>query len=288
MTNTTDFDNKVEIQWCPGCPNSVILKSMKNVLAKLGKHPHEICLVSGIGQAAKFPHYLKCNFFNGLHGRALPAATGIAAANPGLTVVVTSGEGDSYGEGGNHFIHALRRNVNITVVVHNNEIYALTKGQASPTTRIGEKRSVQFRGVEAAPLNMQAIAIAHDCGFVARGFTGDAEQLEGLLTEAIEHRGFSFLEIIQPCISWHTHTFKWYKDRIEKINDSHDPADAKAAFDLVMDQKETIPTGIIYRGKKRKVFGWNFREAFSDSPLMENLIADEKAIVRELEKFRTL
>ena len=281
-----DFDNDVEIQWCPGCPNSVILGSMKNVLAKLGRLPHEICLVSGIGQAAKLPHYLKCNFFNGLHGRALPAATGIASANPELTVVVTSGEGDMYGEGGNHFIHALRRNVDITVVVHNNEIYALTKGQASPTTRIGEARSVQFRGVEIAPLNMQAIAIAHDCGFVARGFTGDAEHLEDLLLQAIRHKGFSFVEVIQPCISWHTHPFKWYKERVRKIDDSHDPTDAGAAFQLVMDNDGGIPTGVLFRGKERKAFGWKFRERVAAKPLAQMPFPDDKEIVEELEKYR--
>jgi 2-oxoglutarate ferredoxin oxidoreductase subunit beta len=286
MSSKKDFENEVEIQWCPGCPNFVILKSLKSVLARLGRKPHEICLVSGIGQAAKLPHYLRCNFFNGLHGRALPAATGIAAANPQLTVVVTSGEGDSYGEGGNHFIHALRRNVDITVVVHNNEIYALTKGQASPTTRVGETRSVQFRGVQIVPLNMQAIAIAHDCGFVARGFTGDGEHLEKLLAEAIEHRGFSFLEIIQPCITWHTHPFKWYKERIQIIDHSHDPTDSKAAFQLVTEKNETIPTGILYRGANRNVFGWKFRERFSNGPLAEVPFPEEEKIARELEKFR--
>jgi 2-oxoglutarate ferredoxin oxidoreductase subunit beta len=285
MNDNNLFDNDVEVQWCPGCPNFSILKSLKKTLIKLDKKPHEICLVSGIGQAAKLPHYLKCNFFNGLHGRALPAATGIAAANPNLTVIVTTGEGDCYGEGGNHFIHALRRNVNITVIVHNNEIYALTKGQASPTTRIGEARSLQVSGVTVSPLNMQAIAISQNCGFVARGFTGEGEQIEELLLQAVKHNGFSFLEIIQPCITWHTHPLKWYKERIRKIDENHDPTDPHAAFKLAMERSETIPTGIIFRGKQRSAFGSRFRENILEGPMAEAPFQDDQTINRELVKF---
>ena len=132
MTKVDDWHTDVEIQWCPGCPNFGILQAFKLAMVELGKQPHELCVVSGIGQAAKFPHYVKANFFNGLHGRALPAALAIHAANPDLTTIVMTGEGDCYGEGGNHFIHTLRRNPNLTLVVHNNGHYALTKGQASP------------------------------------------------------------------------------------------------------------------------------------------------------------
>jgi len=146
MVKIDDYKNHVPVQWCPGCPNFGILSALKAALTTLEKQPHACCLVSGIGQAAKLPHYLNCNFFNGLHGRAIPAALGIHVANPHLTTIVVTGEGDCYGEGGNHFLHALRRNPDITVVVHNNGFYALTKGQASPTTTIGEKRSLQIHG----------------------------------------------------------------------------------------------------------------------------------------------
>lgn len=137
MPSIDDYANDAEIQWCPGCPNFGILQAFKKALVELEKTPDQVCLISGIGQAAKLPHYLKCNFFNGLHGRPIPVALGVQTANPDLTTVVVTGDGDCYGEGGNHFIHALRRNPDITVVVHNNEIYALTKGQASPTTPQG-------------------------------------------------------------------------------------------------------------------------------------------------------
>jgi len=200
MITEKDYESEAEIQWCPGCPNFGILQAFKGALVGLQKEPHEVCLVSGIGQAAKLPHYLKCNFFNGLHGRAIPVALGIHVANPQLTTIVVTGDGDCYGEGGNHFIHAIRRNPDITVVVHNNEIYALTKGQASPTTRQGEKRTIQVKGVDIAPLNMLSIAIIHDCTFVARGFAGDIDHLKGLVTEAVNHTGMSYVDVIQPCI----------------------------------------------------------------------------------------
>jgi 2-oxoglutarate/2-oxoacid ferredoxin oxidoreductase subunit beta len=269
MLSVQEYNNSVEIQWCPGCPNHGILAAFKMALAELEKKPHEICLVSGIGQAAKFPHYLKCNFFNGLHGRALPTAIGIHAANPRLTTIVVTGEGDCYGEGGNHFLHALRRNPDITVVVHNNEFYALTKGQASPTTRIGEKRSLQVHGVEIAPLNMPAIAIIQNCTFVARGFAGDIDHLKFLLTAAIQHTGMSIVEVIQPCITWGTHPMSWYKERVYKLGDDYDPGNRDAALKKVLETDDRMPTGILFQSAPRATFASRFRRDITDQPLAE-------------------
>jgi 2-oxoglutarate ferredoxin oxidoreductase subunit beta len=151
---TDVFDmGDIDIAWCPGCGNFPILKTLKEALTELGIDPTQLVMVSGIGQAAKMPHYLKANFFNGLHGRALPPATAIKAANPKLTVIAESGDGDMYGEGGNHFIHCIRRNPNITNIVHDNMVYGLTKGQASPTSRRGFKTPVQVAGVILEPFN---------------------------------------------------------------------------------------------------------------------------------------
>src|SRR3989339_657328 len=166
-----------ETAWCPGCGNHGILKILKSALTELEVKPENLVLVSGIGQAAKTPHYLKANIFNGLHGRAIPPATAIKAVNPGLTVIAESGEGDMYGEGGNHFIHAIRRNPDITVLVHNNMVYALTKGQASPTSQQGYKTPIQVGGVYEEPFNPMAVSIALGAGFVARGFAGDQDKL---------------------------------------------------------------------------------------------------------------
>lgn len=277
MNRMDDFMCDAEVQWCPGCPNYGILNAFKRALTDLRLKPQDICLVSGIGQAAKFPHYLKCNFFNGLHGRAIPAALGIHTANPRLTTIVTTGEGDCYGEGGNHFIHVLRRNPNITIVVHNNEFYALTKGQASPTTRLGEKRSLQTQGVEISPINMPAIAMVHDCTFVARGFAGDMEHLEAILVKAIKHPGLSYVEVLQPCITWGYHPLSWHKARVDKLKDDYDPGNRDAALKKVMETSERIPIGILYQGTPRIAYADRFRKEINDKPFAElKPLAQEK------------
>lgn len=267
MNSHDPFKNEVEIQWCPGCPNFAILTAVKKALSSLGLKPQDVCLVSGIGQAAKLPHYLHCHFFNGLHGRALPVATGIHAANPHLTTLVTTGEGDCYGEGGNHLLHALRRNPNITVIVHNNEFYALTKAQGSPTTPVGEIRSLHVDGVEAAPLNMLAVAIAHRCPFVARGFALDPESLSGLIMEAIRWPGLALVEVIQPCITWGRHPLDWYRHRVRQIPQSHDPTDLAAALALVLDEENRYMVGCFFKDTTRTIFGARFRQRHGTMPL---------------------
>jgi 2-oxoglutarate ferredoxin oxidoreductase subunit beta len=286
MSNVEVYKSNAEVQWCPGCPNFGILQAVKTALVELGKAPHEVCLVSGIGQAAKLPHYLKCNFFNGLHGRAIPVALGIHVANPELTTIVVTGDGDCYGEGGNHFIHTLRRNPNMTVVVHNNEIYALTKGQASPTTPPGEKRTLQIKGVEIAPLNMPAIAIIHDCTFVARGFAGEVDHLKDLLVEAVKHPGLSCVDVIQPCITWGTHPLSWYRERIYKLGDEYDPGNPEAALEKVKEWGDRMPIGILYRTAPRQIFGDRFRRTVTDRPLFAASPVDRDRVAGMLSEFR--
>jgi 2-oxoglutarate ferredoxin oxidoreductase subunit beta len=260
MGNADEFRTSAENQWCQGCSNFGILAALKNACAELGKKPENLCLVSGIGQAAKLPHYFRANFFNGLHGRALPVATAVQAANPELTVIVTTGDGDCYGEGGNHFLHAIRRNPDITLIVHNNQIYGLTKGQASPTTDIGDRTRLQFDGVESEPLKPLAIALTNGCGFIARGFAGDIPHLSDLIGQAIRHRGFSLVDVVQPCISWGTHPIEWYKERIHKLPSDDDPIDKHAALHQMNEWKEHIPIGVLYREpRSRECFGDRFR-----------------------------
>jgi len=215
MDNLFDLEDKnIEIAWCPGCGNFGILKVLKLALAELKIKPESLVVVSGIGQAAKTPQYFKTNMFNGLHGRALPVATAIKACNPELTVIAEGGDGDMYGEGGNHFLHAIRRNPNLTNIVHNNMVYGLTKGQASPTSRQGFKTPVQVNGVFLEPFNPLAVAIALDASFVARAFIGDEEQTVEMLKEAIKHKGFALVDIFQPCISFNKqNTYSWFKEK---------------------------------------------------------------------------
>jgi len=287
MTEMENYASDAENQWCPGCPNFSILKAYKMAFTELKILPHEICMVSGIGQAAKLPHYLACNFFNGLHGRAVPVATAVKVANPDLTTIVATGDGDCYGEGGNHFLHALRRNPDITVVVHNNEIYALTKGQASPTTPYGEKRSLQARGVEIPPLNMPAVAILHGCTFVARGFAVDVDHLKEILVRAILHKGLSFVDIIQPCITWGTRSVGWYKKRVFKLGREYDRSNQREGLNTSMAGGEKIPIGVLYQADEQPAFADSFRQATGNKPLAELEPPSVKTIEAILSEFNT-
>jgi 2-oxoglutarate ferredoxin oxidoreductase subunit beta len=240
------FDTAVENAWCPGCGNVSILAAVKKALERTGKEKHRIVLVSGIGQAAKLPHYVDVNVFNGLHGRALPAALAIKMANPSLEVVVTSGDGDIYGEGGNHFVHNIRRNPDIALFVHDNQVYGLTKGQPSPTSDPGWTGSLQRSGVISGPFPPLAVAIALGCGFVARALASDVDHTADLMYQAIEHKGFALVDILQPCVSFNKkNTYQWYGE--------HDPADRERAFALSLEWEERIPVGVLYR-KERPCF----------------------------------
>jgi 2-oxoglutarate ferredoxin oxidoreductase subunit beta len=234
--------------WCPGCGNFPILKTLKEALVELGLSPHEVLVVSGIGQAAKLPHYMKCHTFNGLHGRTLPVATAAKLVNHELNVIVVTGDGDCYGEGGNHLLHTIRRNVNITHFVHDNQVYGLTKGQASPTTEEGPATKTQPFGVLSERLNPMGMAVALDASIVARGFSGDMEQLKELMKEAITHKGYSLVDILQPCVSFNkVNTFDWYSQRVYHIGPEHNPEDRIEAFKKSLEWGDKIPTGIIYR-----------------------------------------
>jgi len=247
----------IDIAWCPGCGNFGILKVLKLALSELDIKPEKLVLVSGIGQAAKIPHYFRTNFFNGLHGRAIPPATAIKAVNPDLTVIAESGDGDMYGEGGNHLINAIRRNPDITNIVHNNMVYGLTKGQASPTSQIRFKTPVQVKGVFLEPFNPIALAVALDASFVARAFSGDIEQTKEILKEAISHRGFALVDIFQPCVSFNkVNTHNWFKENTYYLDNSHDPHDRGNAFQKAV-EREKLPLGIFYRNDKKSTFEEN-------------------------------
>ncbi len=250
MIEKAFFDR--DVAWCPGCGNFPILRMFEKAVAEAGIDRRKLVLVSGIGQAAKLPHYTKANVFNGLHGRAVPAAVGIKVANHELEVVITSGDGDMYGEGGNHLIHNMRRNVGVKAFVHNNMVYGLTKGQASPTSELGFVTKLQTHGVVSPPFNPLAVAIVEDCSFVARSFAGDMEHLQEMMVAALQHRGgFALLDILQPCPTFNrVNTLKWYRDRVRKVDDSHDPFDREKALELAFRWGEEIPIGIVYRSER--------------------------------------
>lgn len=254
MVELKDYGN-YETAWCPGCGNFSILSAVKQALADVNLSPHEVVFVSGIGQAAKAPHYLNANVFNGLHGRAIPAATGIKLANAKLNVIVESGDGCTYGEGGNHFMAAIRRNIDITVIVHDNQIYGLTKGQASPTSEEGLVTKAQPGGVISEQFNPIEVAVALKAGFVARSFSGMPEHLSKMIIEAINHKGFSLIDVLQPCVTFnHLNTFIWYKKRCRLLPDDHDPTNWETALKTANKWGDEIPVGVIYKND-RQTFG---------------------------------
>jgi 2-oxoglutarate ferredoxin oxidoreductase subunit beta len=274
MVQIADYQG-LESAWCPGCGNFGILNAVKKALVDLELEPHQVLMVSGIGQAGKLPHYLKCNTFNSLHGRPVPPATAAKLVNPELTVIAVSGDGDGYGEGGNHFIHAVRRNHDITYLVHNNQVYGLTKGQASPTSDAGFVTKTTPHGAPM-PVSPLALAIVMGAGFVARGFSGDAEHLAGLIKQGIMHCGFALVDILQPCVSFnHKNTYQWYRERVYKLDNEewYDPSAKPAALEMAMEWGDRIPIGIIYQ-QERPTFDEQF-PALADGPLVNREINPE-------------
>jgi 2-oxoglutarate/2-oxoacid ferredoxin oxidoreductase subunit beta len=254
MASKTFDIGDAEIAWCPGCGNFGILDILKEALMDLKINPNNLVIVSGIGQAAKTPHYLKCNFFNGLHGRALSPATGIKMSNPNLTVIAESGDGDMYGEGGNHFLHTIRRNPDITNIVHNNMVYGLTKGQASPTSRLGFRTPIQVDGVSAEPFNPLSVAIALNASFVARAYCGDKDNTKEIIKTAISHRGYSLVDLFQPCVTFNKeNTYQWFKENTYYLEKDYDPTNRLEAFKRSI-EVEKLPLGIFYVNKSRIPF----------------------------------
>lgn len=269
--------------WCPGCGNFGILSAAKKALVDLGLEPYQVLMVSGIGQAGKLPHYTRCNVLNVLHGRTLPAAAGAKMANQDLTVIAVGGDGDGYGEGGNHFLHAMRLNHDMTYLVHNNQVYALTKGQASPTSDEGFVSKTTPHGAWK-PLDALAVAIAAGGTFVARGFAGDVDYLAELIKKGVRHRGFALIEILQPCVSFnHRNTYAWYKQRVYRLEESgYEPSSKEEALRKSTEWGEKIPIGVIWR-EERATFEEGVT-ALKAGPLVHQKIEHDR-IERLLDEF---
>ena len=276
MVTMNDYESGYANQWCPGCGNFGILAAMKDALVSQNILPEELLIVSGIGQAAKTPHFLKCNMFHSLHGRALPLATGAKLANHHLKILVNSGDGDCYGEGGNHFMHAIRRNVDLTLLVHNNQIYGLTKGQASPTTGMGMITALQPFGVISEPFNPLAVALSLGAGFVARSFAGNKEHLSRMIQEGMSFKGFSLIDILQPCVSFNRiNTYDWYKQRTYDLSEEkYVPDNFETAMAVSMTWGDKIPIGILYKKEKPSFTGRI--ETLKQGPLLSQKYKQER------------
>jgi 2-oxoglutarate ferredoxin oxidoreductase subunit beta len=251
-----------------------LLSAIKSAVVELGLKPEKTALFSGIGCGSKLPHYIKTYGFEGLHGRALPVATGAKIANRNLNVIVTIGDGDCYGIGGNHFIHAARRNIDITCIVQNNEVYALTKGQTSPTSPKGFKSNSTPYGVLEEPINPLALALTAGATYISRGYAFEREHLKALIKGALSHRGFALVDVLEPCKPFNkVNTKEWYSGRLYKLEESgHDPSDINQAIKKAEEWGEKIPIGLFY--KTQKPTYCDGLPQMSEKPLVEHDITN--------------
>ncbi len=259
MTTIQDLATPATNTWCPGCGNFGITIAFKRAIVQLGLEPEEVVAISGIGCHGKITGYVNVNGFHTIHGRVLPVATAIKLANVGLMVVGFAGDGDGYNIGMGHFPHAARRNHDITYVIHNNLIYGLTTGQASPTSKVGSRTRTTPRGVFEPPVNPLSIALSSSASFVARGYAGDVQHLTELFVEAMSFKGFALVDVLQPCVSWdRIQTYEFYKERVYKLKEEgYDPSDLMAAHRRALEWGERIPIGVFYK-KKRPSYRENF------------------------------
>jgi len=241
-----DTKGRVDPDWCPGCGDFGVLAALQKALVELQLPLHNVVTISGIGCSSNLPGYVNTYGMHTLHGRALAVATGLKLANHALTVIVTGGDGDGFGIGGNHFVHTMRRNVDLLYIVMDNQIYGLTTGQTSPTSRVGMKtKSMPFGNIEA-PVNPISLALAAGATFVARGFSGEQKHLTELIRLGIQHPGFSFLDVFSPCVTYnHDNTYQWFRPRVKKLEDdsAYDASDWTAAMEKSVLWGEEIPIG---------------------------------------------
>ncbi len=244
-----DFKGRVDPDWCPGCGDFGVLAAVQKALVELQIPNHQIVTVSGIGCSSNFPGFIETYGMHTLHGRSLPVATGLKMANHELTVLVTGGDGDGLGIGGNHLTHTMRRNVDLTYIIMDNQIYGLTTGQTSPTSRLGMKTKSTPHGNIEGPINPITMALAAGATFVARGFSGEQKHLTELIRLAIQHKGFSFLDVFSPCVTYNKdNTFQWFRPRVKKLEDdpAYDATDWLAAMEKSTLWGEEIPIGRFY------------------------------------------
>ena len=269
-----DFATATASWWCPGCGDYGVLSALKSALAELGLQPENVAFVSGIGCSGKISGYVHSYAFHGVHGRALPVATAVKLANRDLTVIAAGGDGDGYAIGAGHFIHAVRRNPDITYIVMDNQTYGLTKGQSSPTSATGYVASVSPNGNPDTPINGLAVALAAGATFVARGFSAQPKALVELIKAAVRHRGFSIVEVMSPCVTYNKiNTFAWFKQHThdQAAREGYAPRDKIAAFEALTREGE-IPLGIIYQ-EERPTF--EERSGLRETPVVRAPLHDQ-------------
>ncbi len=283
MTTASELRAATIPDWCPGCGDHAILMCVKGAIAELGLDPKDVLIVSGIGCSSKLPHYVKTYGFHGIHGRPLPIATGAKLANRDLKVIVISGDGDCYGIGMSHFIHAVRRNVDLALLVHDNQIYGLTTGQTSPTSDFGFKTKTTPEGSIESAVRPLALALSAGGTFVSRGFAGSPKQLTGLIKEAITHRGTGLVDILQPCVTFNrVNTYAWFRERVYDLTlTDYRPEDRMKAMTKAMEWGDKIPLGVLFKEEK-PVYG-DLMPALQAGPLAKQSL--ERDIRPLMERF---
>jgi len=252
MIPVTEYRSETRPDWCPGCGDFGLLNALQKALSNLGVNPKDVFIVSGIGCSSNLPGFIRAYGFHGIHGRALPLATGAKLANPELHVIVTGGDGDGYGIGLGHFIHAMRRNIGITYIVMDNQIYGLTTGQASPTSEKGMKTKSTPEGAIQNPVNPIALALASGATYVARSFSGDPSHAASLIEGAVRHRGFALIDDFSPCVTYNKqNTYDWFRERVYKLEEAgHNHSSFEDALRKAFEWGSKIPIGLFYETER--------------------------------------
>ena len=278
----SDYKGKVKPSWCTGCGNHAVLMALKKAMAQLNYQTHETAIVSGIGCSSRFPFFMSTYGFHSIHGRALPVAIGLKQANPKINVIAVGGDGDGLSIGGNHFIHAGRKNPNITYIMMDNEIYALTKGQCSPTSRIGTTTKCNPYAWTADRINPVLMALSFNASYVARGYSADVKQLEKLIIGGLQHEGFSFIHIISPCVQYNkVSSFEKIKEIVRELPNDHDLTDRVNAMKYAF-SSDGLYTGVFYK-VQRPTYEERYKDVIAKAKQTVNSDFSIKDVIKQFQ-----
>lgn len=277
-----EYKSETTPDWCPGCGDFAVLRGVYTALARLKIKSENVVITSGIGCSSNLPGYVNAYGFHGIHGRSLPVANGVKLANSDLTVIATGGDGDGYGIGLGHFIHSMRRNIDITYIVMNNQIYGLTTGQASPTSDRGMRTKSTPSGVLETRINPIVLGLVSGATYISRGFSGTADHLSTLIENAIEHDGFSLVDVLSPCVTYNKiQTYQWFRDRVYKLEDKdHDTTNLEQAIKKSHEWEESIPIGVFYQVEKPTYDG--DEPVLKHGPLVKQPLDTDQRISKQL------
>lgn len=283
MATFKDFRNNIKPNWCPGCGDFSVQAAIQRAAANIGLEPENLAVISGIGCSGRISGYVNAYGFHGIHGRSLPIAQGVKMANRDLTVLASGGDGDGFAIGMAHTVHAIRRNIDVTYIVMDNHIYGLTKGQTSPRSEVGFKTKSTPSGSIESAINIMELAISAGAGFVAQSFSSDLKELTSLIEQGMNHKGFSFINVFSPCVTFNkVNTYEWFKENIKKLDDieGYDPSNRAQAMSTIM-ENDGLVTGLIYQNKEKPSYE-QLVQGFKETPMVKQDISLEKETFDQL------